>query len=292
MVVLTESSERLPPSSSARDIEASTQAAKLAGCSVFHLPSDFEECRDAEGALWHVPVQSSEQPGIWIGYIPTSERYAAIYQAALAKGIRLLNTPQEHQSAQEFDHAYPHLCGVTPASLIITSEAECAAAAAQLGFPIFVKGAVQSRKARGWKACVAESIEDLQRLTRALLDLSNRSRGRVVLREVVALRHTRSSAEGFPFGREYRLFVYRGRILGLGYYWEGDDPLKDLAADEEACVRALALEAAARLPASYLAIDIGQLNDGRWIIIETGDAQFSGVSQIPLLLLWNNIAAI
>jgi hypothetical protein len=76
----------------------------------------------------------------------------------------------------------------------------------------------------------------------------------------------------------------------MGYYWEGDDPLKELSHSEEEAVRSLALEAAGRLDVPYITIDIGQLEDGRWIVIETGDAQFSGVSQIPLLQLWNNIA--
>ena len=80
--------------------------------------------------------------------------------------------------------------------------------------------------------------------------------------------------------------------MGLGYYWEGEDPLKSLSPSEEDQVRALAIEAAARLDAPYIAIDIGQLDDGSWIVIETGDAQFSGVSQIPLLQLWNQLAQI
>ena len=290
MIVLTESSEKLPPSASARDIAAATNAAKLVGCEVYHIPPDFEDCGDAEGALWHVPSFPRPQPGIWIGYIPTFERYAAIYAAALAKGIQLLNTPEQHHVAQEFDAAYPHLRGLTPESMVIERADECAAAVAQLGLPLFVKGVVQSRKARGWKACVAETETELQRLTKALLDLPNRSRGRVVLRKLVTLRHSRRSGEGFPFGREYRLMLCHGQIAGMGYYWEGDDPLKALSPGEEESVRALALEAAQRLSVPYVAIDIGQLTDGSWIVIETGDAQFSGVSQIPLLQLWHHLA--
>jgi len=292
MIVLTETADQLPPSASARDIAASTNAAKLVGCQVFHIPPDFSECGDADGALWLIPKFAELRMAIWIGYIPPLDRYAQIYDAARAKGIQLVNTPAEHRIAEEFDAAYPLLRGLTPESIVINSEAECEVAADQLGFPIFVKGAVQSRKSRGWKACVAETVDELRRLTNALLELENRSRGRVVLRKVVALRHTRRSGEGFPLGREYRLSIYRGNVLGMGYYWEGDDPMKLLSASEESQVRALALEAAARLQVPYVAIDIGQLECGTWIVIEAGDAQFSGVSQIPLLQLWNRIAGI
>ena len=292
MIVLSESSDQISPSSSARDLAASTHAAQIAGCEVYYIPADYSQCDDAEGALWHVPHQATPQPAVWIGYIPSAERYRQIYEAARAKGIHLLNTPEQHRVAQEFDGAYPFLQELTPKSVVISSVEECAEAVRALDLPIFVKGVVQSRKARGWKACVADSLEELQRLTTVLLDLSNRSRGRVVLRRLVALRHSRRSAEEFPFGREYRCFVYRGEILGLGYYWEGDDPLKTLSVPEEKAVRDLAREAARRLPTSYVAIDIGQLEGGTWIVIETGDAQFSGVSQIPLLQLWHHLQQI
>ena len=42
----------------------------------------------------------------------------------------------------------------------------------------------------------------------------------------------------------------------------------------------------------YIAVDIGQTENGDWIVIETGDAQFSGVSQTPLLPLWNKLSQI
>ncbi|HWB60283.1 MAG TPA: ATP-grasp domain-containing protein [Chthoniobacteraceae bacterium] len=290
MIVISEASDQLTPSSSARDIAASTEAARLAGCRLYYIPQDFDVCQNATNALCHVPEQARESPGIWIGYIPAPEKYEDVYRAALDKRIRLLNNPAEHLRAQEFDAAYSRLLGLTPKTCIIHGVEECAAAVASVGLPVFVKGAVQSRKARGWKACVAYTLAELEELTRILLDLKQRSRGRVVVRELVRLRHTRKSAEDFPIGREYRLFIYEGRVVGSGYYWEGDDPLKELSKAEQAAVESLAREAAARLEVPYITVDIGQKEDGDWIVIETGDAQFSGVSQIPLLKLWHQLS--
>ena len=287
MIVLSESSEQLKPSSSVRDIQASTEAARIVGCRVYTIPPDFDACGTAEDALYHVPAQDGDTPCIWIGYIPEPERYAAVYEAALRKRIRLPNTPEQHLRVQEFDRAYSVLKELTPRSVILSDPSQCGAAVEALGLPVFVRGAVQSRKARGWKACVANSVEELTTLAKHLLALENRARGRVIVRTLVRLRHARMSAEGFPFGREYRVFVYKDVIVGSGYYWEGDDPLKDLTGDEERQVRALALEAAQRLAANYVAVDVGQLEDGQWIVIESGDGQFSGVSQTPLLSLWN-----
>jgi len=291
MIVLSEDSPRLPPSPSAHSIKAATEAARLTDCRIYYIPQE-EVCDSAANALSYVPVQTEETLGVWVGYIPTAEWYAAIYAEALSKRIRLLNSPVEHLDAQEFDRAYARLQDFTPSSVIITRPEECAQAVAQLGLPVFVKGAIQSRKARGWKACVAETLEELERLCAQLLELDTRSRGRVVVRQLVKLRHHRISAQGFPFGREYRVFLYRDTILGFGYYWEGDDPLKPLLPHEQTVVLAMAKEAARRVGSPFLAVDIGQTEANDWIVIETGDAQFSGVSQIPMLALWHAISSI
>jgi hypothetical protein len=125
-----------------------------------------------------------------------------------------------------------------------------------------------------------------------LFRLSTRSRGKVILRELVQLRHTRSSGLGFPLGREFRLFLYKGEVLAFGYYWEGDDPLRQRSSLEEHDMLTIAKEAARRVPTPYLAVDVGQLEDGRWIVIEVGDAQFCGASQVSLWALWNKLASL
>ncbi len=135
MIVFSEFSPGLPPSSSTADLRKATEAAKLTGCEMYFIPQDFEQCETAENALAHVLVQEQETPAVWIGYIPDPNRYAAIYTAALVKNIRLLNSPEQHLTAQEFDRAYPRLMGLTPESVIITSEKDCADAAAQLVCP-------------------------------------------------------------------------------------------------------------------------------------------------------------
>jgi len=229
---------------------------------------------------------------VWNGYIPTAAHYSLVHRIALAKGIRLLNTPDEHLRAQEFDRAYERLRGLTPDSIIVTDPRQCVEAVKLLGLPLFVKGVVQSRKARGWKACVADNLADLELLVAAYLKLEGRTRGRVVLRKLVHLRHVTSTAQDFPIGREFRVFLYNAVPLGHGYYWDGEDPLMTLTAGEESVVLDLAAKAARRLETPFVAVDIGQLDDGDWIVIESGDAQFSSISRIPLLPLWHRISQI
>ncbi|MBD2248062.1 ATP-grasp domain-containing protein [Nostoc sp. FACHB-888] len=289
MIVLSESTEQIEPSASASENKLMTEAAQLLGCKVYHIPRDFERCGTAENALWHISNYSQITAGIWIGYIPEFERYQAIYYAALAKGIKLLNTPLEHQTALEFDLFYPHLKGLTPESLVITSTSECIEAGELLGFPLFIKGAVQSQKMQGWKSCIANNQEELISTTEGLLKLKYHSRGRVILRKLEKLRHKRLAPNGFPMGREFRCFIHNQQILKYGYYWDGEDELSKLSKPEETQVLKLAVLASECLGVPYIAIDIGQLESGEWIVIETADAQFAGLSHIPALELWNKL---
>jgi hypothetical protein len=289
MIVLSEATFESTGSASAQDNADITGAAKLLGCSVYYIPKDFTECETAENALWHVPEQAHETPGIWIGFIPAPERYEAIYNEALRKRIRLVNSPEQHLAAQEFDRAYPMLEGLTPESLTLTDPSEWETALETPGLPVFVRGSVRSRKAAGWKACVAHTPSELQALVDQFFKLEYRSRGKVIVRKLVSLKHHRFSDEGFPLGREYRVFVYKGKILAYGYYWEGDDPLKALTSSEEKSVIDLASEIARRLGVPFLAVDVGQLVSGGWIAIEVNDAQFAGTCQVPLLPLWSAI---
>lgn len=288
MIILSE----VTSPASAQDIAKATELAKLLGCRVYTIPKDFSQCENAENALWHIPKQEKPMLAIWTGYIPSAERYAAIYAELLRKNIHLPNTPEEHLTAQEFDRAYPRLVGVTPDSITLTEPDLWQQAGERLGYPVFVRGTARSRKAAGWKACVATGPEELRLLVEQLFQLPYRARGRVIVRRLVNLRHSRFSGDGFPLGREYRVFLYQEDVLGFGYYWEGDDPLRALAPDEERAVLSLAGEAARRAAVPFVSVDIGQMEDKQWIVIEIGDPQFAGTSQIPLLPLWKAILGI
>lgn len=288
-VLLAESPLLLSPSSSRDDIVRSLEAARLANWRTFEIPPDFSECASAGGALAHVPQQTEPTPTVWLGYIPDAARYQAIYETAWAQNLCLLNTPEQHRVVQEFDAAYPFLQGLTPRSIVVTSEVEALERAQEIGFPLFIKGAVQSCKSRGFSACVAHNEAELGARVHELLELELRSRGRVVLRELVRLRHSRSHGD-FPLGREFRAFLLDGESLALGFYWPHADEGARLDEGERRIVEALAQTAARRLPARFVAVDVGQLENGKWTVIETGDPQFSGLSQISPLAYWNRLA--
>lgn len=290
LLVLSEARDEPGANASAQDMIEMTRAAQLLGCSVYFIPKTFDECETADNALWQVPTQDAATPAVWLGFIPTPERYTAIYGAALSRRVHLLNSPDEHLRALEFDRAYPLLKELTPESVILregSTPRDWHEQTQKLGFPLFVRGVARSRKQAGWKACVAESPQELEFLIAQMFALPYRARGRVIVRRLVPLRFSRTSDEGFPLGREYRVFLLGERVLGCGYYWEGSDPLRDLSVEESAQVLALAQEAARRVRAPFLTVDIGQMENGAWTIIEVGDAQFAATGQMPRLPLWN-----
>ena len=127
------------------------------GCRVYPVPPDFEECGTAENAMVYMPDFDPPVAAVVAGYIPAPDHYAEVYEAAAAKGVRLVNRPAQFETAMEFDKFYPLLGELTPESAVISSLDELAVSASRLPFPLFVKGAIKSNKDQGWAACVASN---------------------------------------------------------------------------------------------------------------------------------------
>lgn len=99
----------------------------------------------------------------------------------------------------------------------------------------------------------------------------------MLIRELLRLRTVPIHGYGLPAGREYRVFLYGGEVMGHGFYWPYLLDFHALAPEEEQAVLDLARTAASRLPTPWVSVDIAQRDDGRWILLETGDPQFSGL---------------
>ncbi len=275
-------SESVPGRDTDADIDGLTECAVAEGLRVVHVASE----RAAEGPLIRGLEAGPPQRGVRYGTLCTAEHYRAFYDAALALGVTLLNSPEQHLDALELDRVVGKLVGLTPDTRVVTDAAQAAAAATELGLPVFVKGSVFSRKWYGWKSCVAETAEEAEALTKKLLALKWQSRDRVMLRRLAPLKRSGATYEGFPIAREYRLFALNGEPLASGYYWPFGDPFGAPSEGDRAAIHALVRETHRRTGVPWLAVDVGQCEDGGWIVIETGDPQCSGLGNIsprPLL---------
>ncbi|MGV3622127.1 MAG: ATP-grasp domain-containing protein [Archangium sp.] len=223
--------------------------------------------------------------GVLYGDTPSLERYQLLHEAARGKNVTLLNDVMQHADAMELDRVVSRLGAQTAKTEVVSRVEDVRVALTKLALPVFIKGAVQSRKWFGWNACVAQTVEDAEAKVTQLLAMPSQSRSRVLLREVLPLRRIDQTVENFPLSREYRLFVLDADILALGFYWPGGDPFGALSERELREVHELAHHAAVKTRVPWLCVDVGQLDDGSWRIIETQDPCCSALSSVSPGLL-------
>ena len=284
IIDFTEDSPKLEESFAARSEKILADASRLYGAKVYAIPLNFEDSDGADNALDLLPNQDNAV-GMIAGFIPSRERYEELYNAALKKGVRILNNPVQSTLAMEFDQFYPYIKDITPESVVIENIGDLDKAK-KLGYPLFTKGAIKSLKEDGWKACVVDNDIDLE--DRFIYFMKREfARNKMIARKVVNLRHTKFTAQGFPIGREYRTVWLNEQLVGYGYYWQHSDcKLALLISNEEIAMLTKAKEAVKRLNVPFLVVDVGQKEDFEWIVIETGDPQFSGMVQIPHFKFW------
>ncbi|MFO0595453.1 MAG: ATP-grasp domain-containing protein [Myxococcaceae bacterium] len=218
--------------------------------------------------------------GVLCGDVPSPERYRRIHDEAREANVTLLNDPQQHLDAVELHRTLPQLDGVTAKTVAIRSPAELDAALATVPLPVFIKSTIHSRKWFGLDACVARDAAQARKIVDTLFAQKSSTREVVLIRELLPLRTTGSTYEGFPISREYRLFVLDADVVGLGFYWPFGDPFGAPTEREDREMRALAHEVARRTRVPWLVVDVGQLESGEWKVIETGDPACSGLATV------------
>lgn len=221
--------------------------------------------------------------GLYNGGVVARELYERLTRAAARKGVTMLNDARQNQQVMRFEQFYDRISDLTARSVLLGGPQDVRRAVDELGLPVFVKGSIISHKNHGQDACFARTERELAQLTAA---------GRLtVARQVLALRRSGALHNDFPVSREYRVYLYCGHVLGVGYYWDGEDPFGELTDQEAADVRALAVQAAGRVDTPLLCVDVGQLDDRTWKIIELGDPQHTGIAHMPKVTYLNRLAA-
>lgn len=276
--------------SSSREIVRLEELARQLGCRVHPIPAQFDEACSAQDALCWLPRFDESRTALWLGFIPSHERYAALFEAALEHNVRLIHTPAQFEMAMDLEHHYPRIATLTSRSIILgVEEAIEEVRTRTLDYPMFVKGGFKSNKEHGEDACVAHDEAGLIHIIEALRAQPARTQGRIVLRELLALRHLGERDQGMlPLTREYRAFVLNQEILSVGFYWQEheDEPLSQ---KERQDVEQLVRRAARQIDVPYVAVDVAQLVDGSWKVIEVGDAQFMGLSQNNAFKVWQGL---
>jgi hypothetical protein len=214
--------------------------------------------------------------------------YEVIYQSLKLEGTTLINSPQEYLRATELPHWYPLLEDLTPASVWFPNVPEMAEVTSKLAWPIFMKGARQTSRHRR-DLSIINGPEQFKRAIEAYATDSILRSQSIVCREYVPLRLVEDiDPNRLPSAFEFRTFWWKGESVGWGRYWWQSKPYR-MTRDEEMKCLEVAREAAQRLKAPFLVVDVAQAANGKWIVIECNDAQESGFAAVAPISLWQKI---
>jgi hypothetical protein len=235
-------------------------------------------------AIRSVAARPVETPALYRGWMLRSEHYGRLFEALVARNVRLINTPSHYQHTHYLPESYSIIKEQTPATVWMATgpEVDVDAVMALLrafnDAPVIVKDFVKSQKHHWAEACYIPSAADRQAVERVVRcfvalqgpDLS----GGLVFRAFADLEplaaHPRS---GMPLALEYRTFYLDGRPLYTAPYWdEGDYTAVTPPPD-------LFLDVARAVESRFFTMDVARRRDGTWIIVELGDGQVAGLPQ-------------
>lgn len=213
------------------------------------------------------PPAPQEGLCIYRGWMLQPETYKSLYRTLRDRGLTLINSSEEYENCHEFPNAYPMLEAQTPKIRIFKKGEAIDWDEVKCEFDRFMmKDYVKSVKGSDFPVYFDSSYsnQDLDRITDRFIQLRDKLfvKG-IVLKEYVDLK------KADHVTNEYRAFYLYGTLLTLSK----NSNQKSMAAVPDALVRQIPT-----LNSNFYTVDFAELEDGRWIVIETGDGQVSGLS--------------
>jgi hypothetical protein len=267
------------------DFEPERQAAKGALLDTALI----NHSRVVEGAATAAVGLTPEGGGdaVYRGWMLRPNQYEAMHAALLARGITLINTPEQYRTCHYLPESYPWIDEHTPSSVWFRIEgsldmAPLARSLAPFGdSSLVVKDYVKSQKHYWNEACFIPKASDLstvERVVRKFLELQGDDLNEgLVFREFVPLRivgtHPKS---GMPLAAEFRIFWLYGKPILSHRYWG------DLTTFDAPLPWAELTPIAERIPSRFFTMDVAFLADGGWTIVELGDGQVAGLPTAEL----------
>lgn len=223
-----------------------------------------------------------EETAIYRGWMMSVSQYQRFHAGLCDRKLRLINSPEQYRHCHHLPESYLVIAGQTPHTVWLRAEDGISLESVRKALSAFgeraviVKDYVKSQKHYWNEACYIPNAADSERAWKVVsrfLELQDESSvGGLAFREHVELasigHHERS---GMPLGREFRSFWLDGKVVAVFPNWGKRDESGEYPAVEKFA------EIASRVQSRFFAMDIAQLADGRWIIMELGDGQVSGL---------------
>ena len=263
--------------------ENEAEAAQAAGfeCATINHET-LARGENASLAVRRVATRETPQLAVYRGWMLRPRHYENLYEALRERGVQLINAPQQYLNCHHLPESYSVIESLTPRTIWLPLpdclDAENVQRALQTfgDSSLILKDYVKSRKHEWNEACFIASASDadeVRRVVARFIELQgDEISGGLVFREYVALQNIGAhSQSGMPLAAEFRLFFLDGGLLQSSRYWtEGDY-------GESEPPLALFQDVAQRVPSRFFTMDVTQLENGEWIIVELGDGQVAGL---------------
>lgn len=244
---------------------------------------DFEALVDSQNPLVSirkVKAQPTSVNAIYRGWMLKPKIYTQLYNALSERKIHLINSPAEYKHCHYLPESYSIIEGQTPITVWIELDNDFSFDEVMRRLevfgdkPLILKDYVKSRKHEWYEACFINSASnsaEVKRVVSRFLELQGDDINEgLVFREFVEFQplavHSKSN---MPLTKEFRLFYLNGALIDSLEYWEEGDYSGHLPEN-------VFSDIALKVKSHFFTMDIAQRVDGKWMIVELGDAQVAG----------------
>lgn len=213
------------------------------------------------------PLEGDSHIGVWRGWMMRPEQYGSFFRQCADFGVRLITTPAAYELAHCFPNAYRHLDPSDTPHIEVFDDLINAEVVNRTFDAFMVKDHVKSLKQTDFPAVIETPVtqERCKELSKTFIrERGELYTGGLVCKQFVHLKRRRGMTN------EWRAFFLYGSLLDLSP--NSGQPTSSPAPDEGL------VERASHLESPFYTVDFGELEDGRWTILETGDGQVSGLS--------------
>ena len=201
-------------------------------------------------------------------------------------GGTLLNSYRDHRYVADLQNWYFDLEGLTPKTWfrledLPDDDTTC----------YVLKGETNSAKFLWSTHCFARGKAAAIQVHSRLQEDSLISYQNIYIREFVMLHNYMVALHGLPISKEFRFFIYKGKILSGAFYWSSH--LEEIAETPKASevptvfLQKVMDRVGDNVP--FYVVDVAQTASGDWIVIELNDGQQSGLSCNDPNVLYENL---
>lgn len=219
-------------------------------------------------------------------------RYSALpYYDELEKdllyiNVKLINSFKQHRYIADLKNWYLDLEDLTPKTWFRPEDVPI-----HENGSFILKGETNSRKHLWNTHMFAENRDSISNVFCKLLDDSLISTQQIYVRKFEKLKTFTIGLHDLPITNEFRFFVCDGEILSGGFYWSDHVDELEEQPDLNQVPKEFLQKVTKRigLNARFYVVDVGQKENGDWIVIELNDGQMSGLSCNNPDILYKNL---